>query len=177
MAVVLDYATVVFFRRRRVPCRVLCVDEKSLVKGHGGFSTIVSNGETGAVVAVLPGRSEKVLSRFLARQSRSWRNGVGVVVTDMASCYRGAIARHLPKAAHVVDRFHVVRNVMAVLVEARRAAQRSERGQPHDPAVFKSRFTLMRRLERLSAERRPNWRRCSPATRPVRGSHHALRSR
>lgn len=114
MRVVLDYAVIVFFRRRRVPCRVLAVDEKSLVKGQNGFSTIVSNAETGAVVAVLPERSDRVLDRFLARQSRSWREGLEVVVTDMASCYRGAIARRLPKAAHVVDRFHVVRNVMAL---------------------------------------------------------------
>lgn len=92
-----------------------------------------------------------MLSGFLARQSRSWRAGVGVVVTDMASCYRGAIARHLPGAAHVVDRFHVVRLVMGVLTEARRAAQRTEAGQPHDPAVFAARFTLMRRMDRLSA--------------------------
>ena len=150
MAVVLDYAVVVFFRRRRVRCRVLTVDEKSLVKGHGGFSTIVSDGDTGAVVAVLPGRSEQVLANFLARQSREWRHGVQVVVTDMAACYRGAIARHLPRAAHVVDRFHVVRNVMKVLVEARRAAQRTERGERHDPAVFRARFTLLRRVDRLS---------------------------
>jgi hypothetical protein len=137
MAVVLDYARIVFFRRRRVRCRVMRVDEKSLLKGHGGFSTIVSDAETGPVVAVLPGRSGRVLERFLARQSRSWREGVQVVVTDMASCYRGAVVRRLPGAARVVDRFHVVRNVMAVVVEARRAAQRSERGQPHDPAVFR----------------------------------------
>ena len=150
MAVVSDYAKIVFFRRRRVRCRVLMVDEKSLVKGHWGFSTIVSDGDTGAVVAVLRGRSERVLARFLARQSREWRNGVKVVCTDMAACYRGAIAAHLPNAAHVVDRFHVVRNVMKVLTEARRAAQRSEAGQPHDPEVFKARFTLMRRVDRLS---------------------------
>jgi len=152
MAVVADYATIVFYRRRRVACRVLMVDEKSLVKGHWGFSTIVSNGDTGAVVAVLPGRSEAVLDRFLARQSREWRNGVKVVATDMAACYRGAIAAHLPNATHVVDRFHVVRNVMKILTEARRAAQRSERGQPHDPEVFKARFVLMRRIDRLSAD-------------------------
>lgn len=151
MAVVADYAVIVSSRRRRVACRVLAVDEKSLLKGRGGFSTIVSNAETGAVVAVLAGRCDAVLDGFLARQSRSWRAGVEVVVTDMASCYRGAIARRLPGAAHVVDRFHVVRNMMGVLVEARRAAQRSERGQPHDPAVFKARFTLMRRIDRLGA--------------------------
>jgi transposase len=150
MAVVADYATALFFSRRRMRCRVLMVDEKSLVKGHGGFSTIVSDGETGAVVAVLPGRSEAVLGRFLARQTRSWRAGVQVVVTDMAACYRGAIAAHLPRASHIVDRFHVVRAVMGVLTEARREAQRTERGAPHDPAVFRARFTLLRRIDRLS---------------------------
>ena len=151
MAVLLAYTQVVFFRRRRVACRVVMVDEKALVKGHWGFSTIVSDGDTGAVVAVLAGRSGDVLARFPARQSRQWREGVAVVCTDMAACYRGAIATHLPNAAHVVDRFHVVRNVVKVLTEARRAAQRSERGEPHDPEVFRARFALLRRADRLSA--------------------------
>lgn len=150
MAVVLVYAEIVFFRRRRVACRVLMVDEKALVKGHWGFSTIVSDGDSGAVIAVLPGRSQAVLSRFLARQSREWRAGVKIVTTDMAACYRGAIASHLPNAAHVVDRFHVVRNVMKVLTEARRAAQRTKLGETHDPEVFRARFMLMRRIDRLS---------------------------
>ena len=151
MAVVLAAAQVVFFRRRRQRCRVLVVDEKSLVKGHGGFSTIVCDAEAGRVIAVLPGRSQAALARFLAGQSPAWRRGVRIAVTDMAGSYRAAIRAWLPDATHVVDRFHLVRNLLRPLADARRAAQRTALGQPHDPALFRNRYTLLTRADRLSA--------------------------
>ncbi len=138
--------------RRRRPCRVLLVDEKSMRKGRGQFSTILTDGDRGAVIAVLKGRSADVLGGFLAAQSPSWRGGVSVVVTDMAECYRVAVRKHLPHARHVADRFHVVRGFAKVLVSARRDAQRSPLGQPHDAEVFRARFLLMKRLDRLSGE-------------------------
>ncbi len=148
----IQVAAVAFFQRRRQKVRVLAIDEKSLVKGRGGFSTIVSNAETGAVIAVLPGRCEAVLASFLSRQSREWRVGVKVVCTDMANCYRAAIRTHLPTAAHVVDRFHVTRNFCQVLCDARREAQRTRLGEPHDPALFKARYVLVTRMDRLTAD-------------------------
>ncbi len=136
-------------RRRR---RVLLVDEKSMRKGQGQYSTILVDGDRGRVVAVLAGRSADVLGGFLAKQSPAWRKGVAVVVTDMAECYRTAVRKWLPDARHVVDRSHVVRNFARVLVSARRDAQRTPRGRPHDPALFRNRFLLMKRLDRLSGE-------------------------
>lgn len=138
--------------RRRRPCRVLLVDEKSMRKGRGQFSTILTDGDRGRVIAVLKGRSTDVLGGFLAAQSPSWRAGVSVVVTDMAECYRTAVRAHLPHARHVADRFHVIRGFAKVLVTARRDAQRSPLGQPHDPDVFRARFLLMKRMDRLSSE-------------------------
>ncbi len=152
MALVLAEGHHLARHRRRRPCRVLLVDEKSMRKGRGQFSTILVDGDRGRVIAVLKGRSTDVLGGFLAAQSPSWRKGVTVVVTDMAECYRSAVRRHLPSARHVVDRFHVVRNFAKVLVSARRDAQRTPRGQPHDPKVFANRFLLMKRLDRLSGE-------------------------
>ena len=138
--------------RRRRPCRVLLVDEKSMRKGRGQFSTILTDGDRGRVIAVLKGRSADVLGGFLAAQSPSWRAGVAVVVTDMAECYRVAVRKHLPHARHVADRFHVIRGFAKVLVSARRDAQRSPLGEPHDAEVFRARFLLMKRLDRLSGE-------------------------
>jgi transposase len=66
--------------RRRRPCRVLLVDEKSMRKGQGQYSTILVDGDRGRVVAVLEGRSADVLGGFLARQSPAWRKGVSMVV-------------------------------------------------------------------------------------------------
>ena len=138
--------------RRRRPCRVLLVDEKSMRKGRGQFSTILTDGDRGRVIAVLKGRSADVLGGFLAAQSPSWRAGVSVVVTDMAECYRVAVRKHLPHARHVADRFHVIRGFAKVLVSARRDAQRSPLGEPHDAEVFRARFLLMKRLDRLNGE-------------------------
>lgn len=152
MALVLAEGRHLARHRRRRPCRVLLVDEKSMRKGQGQFSTILVDGDRGRVVAVLEGRSADVLGGFLAKQSPSWRKGVSVVVTDMAECYRSAVRKWLPNARHVVDRFHVVRNFAKVLVSARRDAQRTPRGRPHEPAVFRNRFLLMKRLDRLSGE-------------------------
>lgn len=150
MALVLAEGALLARHRRRRPCRVLLVDEKSMRKGRGQFSTILVDGDRGRVIAVLAGRSAEVLGAFLARQSPAWRKGVAVVVTDMAECYRTAVRKWLPEARHVVDRFHVVRNFAKVVVSARRDAQRTPPGQPHDPALFRNRFLLMKRLDRLS---------------------------
>lgn len=122
MTVVLATAGLLFWRRRHQHSRVLMIDEKALVKGHSGFSTIVSDGESGKVIAVLEGRSEAVLAGFLAAQSTRWRAGVEICCTDMANCYRAAIRHWLPRATHVADRFHILRNFMGLLVEARRQA-------------------------------------------------------
>ena len=58
---------------------------------------------------MLPGRSKATLTRFLRDQSPKWRNGVEVVVTDGSTPYKAAIEQYLPKAQHVLDRFHVIR--------------------------------------------------------------------
>ena len=152
MAVVTAAAVLIGARRRRCRVRVLCIDEKSLRKGRGGFSTIVTDGDTGAVVAVLPGRNSGVVAEFLAAQGASWRRGVEIVITDMAVCFKAPIARWLPGAVHVVDRFHVVRNLLHPLGDIRRAAQRTPHGQPHDKALFQNRYTLLTRADRLTAE-------------------------
>jgi len=150
MAVVTERVELIGAHRCQRPVRVLCIDEKRLTKGYGPFSTIISDGEAGRVLAVIDGRSGDSLQTWLNGQSPRWRRRVRVVVTDMASCWRAPIAA-LPNADHVVDRFHVVRAALSVLTQARRTAQRTERGKPHDRRVFQARFVLMTRADRLDA--------------------------
>lgn len=97
MGLVLAEGRLLARHRRRRPCRVLLVDEKSMRKGQGQFSTILVDGDRGRVIAVLDGRSADVLGGFLSKQSPAWRKGVSVVVTDMAECYRTAVRKWLPQ--------------------------------------------------------------------------------
>ena len=152
MALVASWAALVAAHRRSKRCRVLLVDETSMRRRHR-YVTVVQNGETGEVLAMVAHRNEAALSGFFAQQGRRWCTGVQVVVTDGSKSYRAAICRHLGGATHVLDRFHVSRWFAAGLTLVRRSLQRREpRGHVHptfDPELFGARFALLRRSDTL----------------------------
>jgi transposase len=166
MGLVRDWAALVAAHRRRRRCRVLLVDETSMRRRHR-YVTVVQNGETGEVLAMVAHRNEAALSGFLASQGRRWCRSVEVVVSDGSKSYKAAIDRHLGHALHVLDRFHVVRWFAAGLTAVRRDVQRREpRGEvtpAFDPELFRARFELLRRHDRLDeaalARLRPIFRR------------------
>lgn len=155
MALVIAYVGLVADRRRRRRCRVLLVDETSIRKRHR-YVTVLVNGDTGEVLAMVPHRSEAALSGFLAAQGHRWCRGVKVVVSDGSTAYAAAIAKRLGHARHVLDRFHVIRWFAAGLTAVRRDVQRRPEGSKpaFDPAVFRARFLLMRRPDTLDAAER-----------------------
>ncbi len=155
MALVIAYAGLVGEHRRRRRCRVLLVDETSIRKRHR-YVTVLVNGDTGKVLAMVPHRSEAALSGFLASQGHRWCKGVKVVVSDGSKPYAAAIGKRLGHARHVLDRFHVIRWFAAGLTAVRRDVQRRPEGSKpaFDPAVFRARFLLMRRPDTLDAAER-----------------------
>jgi len=153
MGLVTDWSQRVGAHRRAKRCRVLLVDETSMRRRHR-YVTVLQNGETGEVLAMVAHRNAAALSGFFAAQGRRWCRGVQVVVTDGSSSYKAAIDRHLGHARHVLDRFHVVRWFAAGLTLVRRDVQRREpRGHAKpafDPEVFRARFALLRRADSLT---------------------------
>ena len=138
--------------RRRQRCRVLLVDETSIRKRHG-YVTVLVNGGTGKVLAMVPHRSSAALTAFLASQGHRWCKGVKVVVSDGSKAYKAAIEARLGHARHVLDRYRVIRWFQAGLIAVRRDVQRRPEGSKpaFDPEVFRSRFLLMRRPDKLDA--------------------------
>jgi len=152
MGLVRNWSQQVGQRRRETPCRVLLVDETSLRRRHR-YVTVISDGETGAVLAMVRHRDAQALSGFFTRQGYRWCRRVKVVVSDGSESYKAAIEQHLGHATHVLDRFHVARWFAAGLVEVRRRIQRRERGAvapAFDPQVFRSRYLALKRADRLS---------------------------
>ena len=152
-ALVVAWADVVADRRRRRRCRVLLVDETSIRKRHR-YVTVLMNGDTGEVLAMVPHRDSAALSGFLASQGPKWCRRVKVVVSDGSKPYKSAIDKQLGHARHVLDRFHVIRWFAAGLTAVRRDVQRLPEGSKpaFDPEVFKARFLLMRRPDKLDAD-------------------------
>ena len=131
---------------------MLLVDETSIRKRHR-YVTVLVNGDTGEVLAMVPHRSAQALSTFLAAQGHRWCRAVKVVVSDGSKAYKTAIEGRLGHARHVLDRFHVIRWFQAGLTAARRDIQRRPEGSKpaFDPEVFGARFVLMRRPDKLDA--------------------------
>ena len=136
-------------RRRARPCRVLLVDETSIRRRHR-YVTVVACGDSGKVLAMIPGRTKGSLARFFRDQGPQWCRQVEIVVSDGSRSYQAAIAQYLPAARHVLDRFHVVRWFTQGLTLVRRELQRRNphrRPPTFEPDLFRARFTLLRRAD------------------------------
>ena len=90
MALVKAWSHLIVEHRRAQRCRVLLVDETSMRKRHR-YVTVVQNGDTGKVLAMVEHRNSAALSGFLRSQPHKWRRGVKVVVTDGSKAYKSAI--------------------------------------------------------------------------------------
>lgn len=140
--------------RRRRRCKVLLIDETSLRRRHR-YVTVISDGESGAVIGVVRHRDSRALGRFLDAQGPRWRVGVRVVVSDGSKAYRAAIDRHLGQAHHVLDRFHLARWFASGLIEVRRRVQRvGDKGSrpAFDPEIFRSRYLQLMRADRITPD-------------------------
>ena len=149
------WAGLVADHRRRRRCRVLLVEGTSIRKRHR-YVTVLANGDSGEVLAMVPHRNTQALSAFLAAQGHRWCKGVKVIVSDGSKAYKAAIEVRLGHARHVLDRFHVIRWFAAGLTAVRRDVQRRLEGSKpaFDPEVFRGRFLLMRRPDKLAAGER-----------------------
>ena len=139
-------------RRRARPARVLLVDETSIRRRHR-YVTVVACGDSGKVLAMIPGRTKGSSARFFRDQGAQWCRQVEIVVSDGSRSYQAAIAQYLPAARHVLDRFHVVRWFTQGLTLVRREIQRRDpqrRPPTFEPDLFRARFTLLRRADHLT---------------------------
>lgn len=103
-AVVTSWSALVASHRRARRCRVLLVDETSMRKRHR-YVTVIQNGETGQILAMVEHRNAAALSAFFIEQRPRWCRSVQVVVPDGSKSYKAAIDTHLGGARHVLDRF------------------------------------------------------------------------
>ena len=98
------------------------------------------------------------------------------MVTDGSRPYKKAVDAWLPHARHVLDRFHVVRWFAAGLNAVRRDVQRRPEGKTSvfDPEVFRARFVLLRRPDRLTPDETARLQQLLDGRPRLRAAWHAL---
>lgn len=138
--------------RRRRPLHYMGVDEFYWQKGK--FITIVSDLELGEPIWTGPDRGKEALDRFFVehlppRQRRSVR----AVCIDLSAPYAASIREHLPHAAIVFDKFHVMAYVSKAVESTRKQEIYRHIRRGSRVAVGK-RWLLLKRWHNLTPSRR-----------------------
>jgi len=140
------------FRRPKLKkLKQLAIDEISIGKGHR-YLTIVLDLLTGAVVFIGDGKGAEALESFWRRLKASKANVVAVA-TDMSPAYIGAITQHLPNAAMVFDRFHIVKLLNESLSKLRRALYHKALSENKKTVLKGTRWLLLKNPENLNADK------------------------
>lgn len=138
--------------RPRRPLRHMGVDE--LFWKKGACLTIVSDLELGEPIWAGPDRKRESLDRFFAEAlPPRRRRAVRAVCVDMHEPFVQSIRTHLPTAAIVFDKFHVMRHVNAAVDETRRREFFRQKGLKR-ALVRGKRWLFLRRRASLTSHQK-----------------------
>lgn len=108
--------------------RVACMDEK-MVGCKVGFASVLSDGETGHVIDIRPGRRQADAEACWASVPQEVAEAVECGVTDMAAHYKATLRAKAPNADIVIDKFHVSSLMNKAVDETRRQEQAQQAGE------------------------------------------------
>ena len=142
------YFKYVSFKPTKLP-EVLSIDEFKGNSGGQKYNTIVVDAEKRKVIDILPNRFENDLIHYFSQFSS--KTEMKYFVCDMNSHFREVAKACFPKAAVVVDRYHVIRQAYLAMERVRKNEQNklSKRFRKY---FKKSRYLLMKPMDKLSLE-------------------------
>ena len=139
-------------RPRLKALKYLAVDE-IYVGRRKKFYTLVLDLESGQIVWVGHGRGQAALGKFW-RRLRLSKARIQAVAMDMSGAYWAAVLEHLPGAAVVFDRFHLIKLMNEKLDELRRAMVREATGMMAQ-TIKGTRYLLLTRAANLEKDKLP----------------------
>jgi transposase len=145
-------------RNRLNKTTAIGLDETAFVRSGSanrtGYATTVADVENHQVIDILPTRLYVDVAGWLNKQPQAWKERVRFGALDMSVTYAAVYSVILPKAAQVIDPFHVIALANRCLDAVRRRVQSEQlghRGRRDDP-LYKARRALLIGEEKLSAE-------------------------
>jgi transposase len=126
---------------RTDPLAVIGVDDWAYRRNHR-YGTIICDLERRRVVALLPDREQATAEAWLRQHP-----GISIVSRDRGGGYGEAVARALPDATQVADRWHLMENASAAFVDAVRLSMRAIRGALGAATIDPALLTAAERLQ------------------------------
>lgn len=140
-----------FYQPSLAGLEYIAIDEKYTGKKNG-FLTLVTDLRSGQVVYVASGKDAEALNPFMKRLKRC-KATIKAVAADMSPAYQLAVRQHLPSAALVFDRFHVVKLMNERLTDIRRELFRKMEKHSDKELLKGSRWILLKNPENLNDEK------------------------
>jgi transposase len=145
-------------RKRLNQTSAIGLDETSFIKlaskKQADYVTTVADVENHQIIDVLPTRTYTDVAGWIDRQPGAWKERIAFGALDMSATYAAVYSVMLPKAAQVVDPFHVISLANRCLDAIRRRVQIEQlghRGRRDDP-LYRARRILLMGEENLDAE-------------------------
>lgn len=138
------------------------VDEVAWRKGHR-YLTLVYQIDQGCrrLLHVSEGRSLRSLMSFFVMMRRTGRvtgddllGSIRYVCSDMWKPYLTVIGKMLPRATHILDRYHIVANLNKALDQVRAAEAKRLKAQGYEPHLKQTRWCFLKRQANLTHKQR-----------------------
>ena len=127
------------------------IDEVQWKRGHK-YQTLVYQIDDGRkrLLWIGPDRTAKTLLRFFRFLGKQRSAKLQFVCSDMWQAYLKVIAKKVPQALHVLDRFHVMQKMSKAIDKVRAAEMKQMKEDGYEPLLAGSRWLLLKRPENLS---------------------------
>ena len=104
-----------------------------------------------SLIGIVKARSESSLTEWFNTLGPERRAAIAIVCSDMWKPYLNVIARMLPAALNILDRFHIVKKLSEAVDEVRRAESKQLKSAGFEPVLSTSRYCFLKRPENLTA--------------------------
>lgn len=129
------------------------VDEMAWQKGHH-YVTVIYQINDGCKRLLWVGqhRCVKPLLKFFRWLGEERSAGIEFVCSDMWKPYLKVIAKKIPQAIHVLDRFHIMTHLSKAIDQVRAGEAREMKRKGLEPLLSHSRWCLLKRVSNLTAK-------------------------
>ena len=127
------------------------VDEVQWHRGHK-YQTLVYQIDEGCkrLLWIGPDRTAKTLLRFFRFLGKERSGKLQFVCSDMWQAYLKVIAKKVPQAIHILDRFHVMQKMGKAIDKVRAAEVKQLKADGYEAILTGCRWLLLKRPENLS---------------------------
>lgn len=130
--------------------KAIGIDEIAVWSGHRYLTVVYQiDAEVRRLLWVGYGRSKGTCRAFFLWLGKARREALEFVASDMWRSCIDVVKRWAPKAVHVLDRFHIVKNLNDAVDQVRRSENRSLRTAGFSPLKH-ARWCLLKRTEKLT---------------------------